>query len=130
MSNSILKSANEEMNTIFGDLPYTAEDRYYEILNNISIAVVDYRVKHGFSQKQLAEMLDVSQAMVSKYESGDYNISLKSLVSLLDKLNIRMNIDFDGASAFSEPELKESPYLRYDAEDDASLEEEALGGIA
>ena len=67
MSNSILKSANEVMNTIFGDLPYTAEDRYYEILNNISIAVVDYRVKHGFSQKQLAEMLDVSQAMVSKY---------------------------------------------------------------
>ena len=130
MSNSILKSANEVMNTIFGDLPYTAEDRYYEILNNISIAVVDYRVKHGFSQKQLAEMLDVSQAMVSKYESGDYNISLKALVSLLDKLNIRMNIDFDGASAVSEPELKESPYLRYDAEDDASLEEEALGGIA
>lgn len=130
MSNSILKSANEVMNTIFGDLPYTAEDRYYEILNNISIAVVDYRVRHGFSQKQLAEMLDVSQAMVSKYESGDYNISLKSLVSLLDKLNIRMSIDFDGVSAVSEPELKESPYLRYDAEDDASLEEEALGGIA
>ena len=130
MSNSILKSANEVMNTIFGDLPYTAEDRYYEILNNISIAVVDYRVKHGFSQKQLAEMLDVSQAMVSKYESGDYNISLKALVSLLDKLNIRMSIDFDGTSAVSEPELKESSYLRYDAEDDASLEEEALGGIA
>lgn len=130
MSNSILKSANEVMNTIFGDLPYTAEDRYYEILNNISIAVVDYRVKHGFSQKQLAEMLDVSQAMVSKYESGDYNISLKALVSLLDKLNIRMNIDFDGASAVSEPELKESSYLRYDAGADANLEEEALGGIA
>lgn len=130
MSNSILKSANEVMSTIFGDLPYTAEDRYYEILNNISIAVVDYRVKHGFSQKQLAEMLDVSQAMVSKYESGDYNISLKALVSLLDKLNIRMSIDFDGVSAVSEPELKESSYLRYDAEDDASLEEEALGGIA
>ena len=130
MSNSILKSANEVMDTIFGNLPYTAEDRYYEILNNISIAVVDYRVKHGFSQKQLAEMLDVSQAMVSKYESGDYNISLKALVSLLDKLNIRMNIDFDGASAVSEPELKESAYLRYDAGADANLEEEALGGIA
>lgn len=130
MSNSILKSANEVMNTIFGDLPYTAEDRFYEILNNISIAVVDYRVKHGFSQKQLAEMLDVSQAMVSKYESGDYNISLKALVSLLDKLNIRMNIDFDGASAVSEPELKESSYLRYDAGAGANLEEEALGGIA
>ena len=130
MSNSILKSANEVMNTIFGGLPYTADDRYYEILNNISIAVVDYRVKHGFSQKQLAEKLDVSQAMVSKYESGDYNISLKALVSLLDKLNIRMSIDFDGVSAVSEPELKESSYVRYDAEADANLVGEALGGIA
>ena len=55
MSNSILKSANEVMDTIFGNLPYTAEDRYYEILNNISIAVVDYRVKHGFSQKQYTD---------------------------------------------------------------------------
>lgn len=130
MSNSILKSANEVVNTIFGGLPYTADDRYYEILNNISIAVVDYRVKHGFSQKQLAEKLDVSQAMVSKYESGDYNISLKALVSLLDKLNIRMSIDFDGVSAVSEPELKESSYVRYDAETDANLVGEALGGIA
>lgn len=130
MSNSILKSANEVMNTIFGDLPYTSEDRYYEILNNISIAVVDYRIKHGFSQKQLAEKLDVSQAMVSKYESGDYNISLKALVSLLDKLNINMSIDFDGTSAVSEPELKESSYVRYDAGDDANLVGEALGGIA
>ena len=41
-----------------------------------------------------------------------------------------MNIDFDGASAVSEPELKESSYLRYDAGAGANLEEEALGGIA
>lgn len=92
MANIEMKNAFASMNQICGDLPHTAEDRYYEMLDSISIAVVDYRAAHGLSQRQLAEQLGVSQAMVSKYESGDYNISLKALIELFDKLSIEMDI--------------------------------------
>ena len=94
MPDTNMINAFDAVNSICGDLPCTAEDRYYETLDSISIAVVDYRVSHNLSQKQLADHLGISQAMVSKYESGDYNISLRALIDLFDKLSIPLNISF------------------------------------
>lgn len=97
MTDIIMKNAFEAVEQICDGLPYTAEDRYYEMLDNISIAVVEYRVSHNLSQQQLAAQIGVSQAMVSKYESGDYNISLKALVELFDKLSIPFELKFGDA---------------------------------
>lgn len=79
---------------IFGELTpeERLEERYYDILNNISVALVEYRIKHNLNQKQLSEMLDVAQSMVSKYESGDYNISIKALNELCGKLGFSLNV--------------------------------------
>ena len=86
-----MRDAYQVIDEICGDLPYTFEDKYYDALNNISVALVDYRIAHHLSQKQLADKLGMSQAMISKYESGDNNFSLKTLFELLGKLKI----DFD-----------------------------------
>lgn len=107
MNDNRMTDAFSAMNRICGDLPYTVEDRYYEMLDHISIAIVDYRVCHKLSQKQLADQLGVSQAMVSKYESGDYNISLKALMELFDKLSIPLSISI-GKESQSQ---SESPVL-------------------
>ena len=68
------------------------EYRYYEILGNISRMLVEYRINNNLNQKQLSSLLDVSQSMVSKYESGDYNISIRALNELCGKLNIDLDI--------------------------------------
>ena len=96
------------INEIFGELTpeERIEERYYDILNNISIALVEYRIKHNLNQKQLSEKLGVAQSMVSKYESGDYNISIKSLNELCGKLGFSLNVNI---SIPEETENTDSP---------------------
>ena len=118
MANVTMKDAFKAMNEICGDLPYTADDRYYETLDNISIAIVNYRIAHHLSQQQLADYLRISQAMVSKYESGDYNISWKALFDLFDKLAIPFELKFNPTA-----ESEDSPAKSEDSypEEDVSL---------
>ena len=68
------------------------EARYYNMLIDISIAIVDYREKHNLNQHALARLLGVSQPMVTKYESGDYNFSLKTLNLLCGTLGLDLKI--------------------------------------
>lgn len=69
------------------------EARYYEILCTISRKLVEYRIKHNLTQKQLSEKLGVAQSVVSKYERGDYNISIKTLNELCGKLGLSLEIN-------------------------------------
>lgn len=83
---------------------------YYDLLNKLAVALVDYRMEHDLSQKQLGEVLGVTQAMVSKYESGDYNISMKAMCDLTRRLNIPFSIKI-GEEAL--PVKQHSVYLPY-----------------
>ncbi len=74
------------------------KDSLYEIYYKISIALFDYREKHKLSQKKLAEILGVTQPMVAKLESGDYNYTVEQLWKIATKLSFRFNIDFETAS--------------------------------
>ena len=93
---------------IFGDLTTEEqiEARYYDILGDISIALVEYRIRHNLNQKQLSEKLGVAQSMVSKYESGDYNISIRALNELCGKLGFSLDVKI---TAPAEAENTESP---------------------
>ena len=46
------------------------------------------------TQAQLAAKLDMSQAMVSSYESGSRNISLKTLSDIAAKLGCSVSLSF------------------------------------
>lgn len=65
-------------------------DLYYEI----STAIFEYRVKNNLTQKELASRLGVTQAMVSKLESGDYNYSVEQLWKISQKLDFKFKIIF------------------------------------
>lgn len=69
------------------------KDSLYDIYYDISTAIFDYRMKHKLSQKQLGERLGVTQAMVSKLESGDYNYTVEQLWRIAQKLDFKLNID-------------------------------------
>lgn len=56
------------------------------IASEISI----HRMKKGMSQKELADALGVTQALVSRWENGETNYTLSTLVSIADKLDIKM----------------------------------------
>ncbi len=64
----------------------------YDIYYKISTAIFMYRTKHKLSQKKLAEKLGVTQAMVSKLESGDYNYTVEQLWKISQKLGFRFDV--------------------------------------
>ena len=67
-------------------------EELYDIYYKISTAVFKYRVKHNLSQKKLAEKLGVTQAMVSKLESGNYNYTVEQLWKISQKLGFRFDV--------------------------------------
>lgn len=65
-----------------------------DILVDIASEFINYRINNNMTQKDLAEKLEITQAMVSKLESGDYNPSVRMLFEISQKLGWGFNIEF------------------------------------
>jgi len=70
----------------------------YDIYYKITTAIFKYRTTYKLSQKKLAEKLGVTQAMVSKLESGDYNYTVEQLWKISQKLGLSFDVVFEEAS--------------------------------
>jgi transcriptional regulator with XRE-family HTH domain len=89
----------------------SSKDSLYEIYYQISTALFDYRIKHNLSQKKLAEKLGVTQPMVAKLESGDYNYTIEQLWKIANKLGFAFHIEFkerepESFSVIARPDLR------------------------
>lgn len=73
--------------SLFDDIP---ADRMFALKNRAIIANAIYheRKRRGMSQAEFADLFDVAQPMVSKWESGEYNFSIDGLSSLFYRLDI------------------------------------------
>lgn len=78
----------------------TSDSYYYDILYKVSTAVFESRISKDMNQNEFSNLLGVSQAMVSKYESGDYNFTIKQICKLCEKLDL--HIDFSLSPIASE----------------------------
>lgn len=63
--------------------------------SKISMKIFDERIARGMKQKEFAEYLDVSQSMISKLESGEYNPTVEQLYKIATKLDLKLRIDLD-----------------------------------
>jgi len=70
------------------------EFEYEDILYDISTMIFKNRLSRNMNQKEFAKLLDISQSMVSKLESGEYNPSIGQLLKVTRKLNVKMDIKF------------------------------------
>lgn len=63
---------------------------------NIAQAIKKARIKAGFSQKQLAELLNTTQSFISDLENADYeSYSLPTLRKIAKVLNLKLTVRFD-----------------------------------
>jgi transcriptional regulator with XRE-family HTH domain len=92
MNNIILKDPYDWINDTTKDTRELFE--LDDLLYSFSITLFDYRNDRSMSQKQLAEILGVSQAMISKLESGEYNPSMAQLWKIAKKLDLDFRITF------------------------------------
>ena len=64
-------------------------------LAKISAQIERCRLDMHMSQKEFAAYMGVSQGMISKWESREYNFTVRSLNEICPKLNLKFNILFD-----------------------------------
>jgi len=63
---------------------------------NLPQAIREARVKHGLSQRTLAQKIGVTGGAVWKYETGKSSPSLAHLQALADALDLVFVVDGDG----------------------------------
>ena len=66
----------------------------------ISAFIYKHRKELGMSQKAFAKMMDVTQGMVSKWESAEYNFTIESIAQISEKLNVTFDIEFSPESEY------------------------------
>lgn len=57
-------------------------------------AIIDARQMSGMTQKELAEKTGITQADISRLESGSANPSLKTLQRLADGMGMKLKLEF------------------------------------
>ena len=60
-------------------------------------AMIDARKRDGITQKQLSEKTGITQADISKLETGNANPSLKTLLRLASGMGMRLKLLFEPA---------------------------------
>lgn len=86
------KLVNASEVDIFSDLS-REEKMETDMLAYIALKIHERRIEMGMSQTEFAKMNKVSQAMVSKWESGEYNFTIQALAKIF--ANIGLNLSFD-----------------------------------
>ncbi len=63
-------------------------------LKDLPIALIQSRIANGYSQSKLAEMLEMKEQQLQRYEAERYDsASLKTLLKIAEVLKIRLNAD-------------------------------------
>ena len=71
--------------------------REYEAIQpelNITRAIFDARIRSGMTQTQLSKRSGISQADISRLETGNRNPSLNLLKRLANAMNVTLRIEF------------------------------------
>ena len=82
----------KDLISIFDDNLSASDILSAKVLSKVSSIIVNSRIKLGMTQKEFAQYMNVSQGMVSKWESADYNFSLKTLSEIAAKLNLDLDV--------------------------------------
>ena len=93
-----MNTKTETYSSFFDSLP---EHRLHTALIRGAIAatIINKRHELGLTQKDFAKKCGVSQGMVSKWESAEYNFTIATLSELMSMLEIPFDVLLDGKSA-------------------------------
>ena len=62
-------------------------------LAKISAQIERSRLEKGMTQQEFAKYMGVSQGMISKWESREYNFTINTLNEICEKINLELTID-------------------------------------
>ena len=83
-------------------------------LAKISAQIERCRLDMGMTQQKFAEYMGVTQAMVSKWESREYNFTIRTLNEICQKTNLNLSINSLNFPLFSRlPAIENSIYVSF-----------------
>ena len=106
------KSIREILNNLSDDAP-KSEIYAAHYLGKISGQILNLRMQSGLSQEEFAKKLGINQSMLSKYESGEYNFTVKKLADICCKLDIDLTLNLNSHGVHEESLRKNWEYPVY-----------------
>lgn len=94
---------NTTQNEMFDFLSnYLSKSDIYasKAIAKISMFIFQKRRELGMTQKAFAKMMGVTQGMVSKWESAEYNFTVENIAQIAEKLNVTFDIEFAPESEY------------------------------
>lgn len=82
----------EDLLQLFENKITLADINSAKCLGEISAAIAKRRIELQMTQSEFAKYLGVSQGMVSKWESTDYNFTIKGLAEIAQKLGLEVSV--------------------------------------
>lgn len=76
-------------------LKYPAVKKAYDDLElefALISAMIDYRIKKGITQKQLAEKIGTKQSSIARFESGNYNPTLAFVQKIAHAVGAKIEV--------------------------------------
>ena len=86
------KLASEKKTTWVSEGFSEAEVKTMVELAKISAQIERCRIEMGLTQQEFAEYMGVTQGMVSKWESREYNFTIKTLNEICQKIDLKLYV--------------------------------------
>lgn len=89
-----MKGTTNEMYSLLANYISKSDIYAATVIAKVSAFIINYRNRTGMTQKEFAEFMGVSQGMVSKWESTEYNFSVESIAQIAEKLGYTFDVEF------------------------------------
>ncbi|MCM1303247.1 MAG: helix-turn-helix domain-containing protein [Lachnospiraceae bacterium] len=86
------QSGLSDLLQLFADNVTVSDIIASNVLGNISASIVEKRIQSDMTQQEFANHMCVSQGMVSKWEGGDYNFTIRTLADIAEKLDMDLTV--------------------------------------
>lgn len=82
----------EDLLALFENVIQPEDIIYAKISSQVSSAIVKERLRLKMNQKEFADYIHSQQSLVSRWESGKYNFSLRKLSEISAALDMKLNL--------------------------------------
>lgn len=91
----------------------TEELLFAHFSSEIAVAIAAKRIEMGLTQKDFAERLGKTQAVVSKWENGEVNFTLRTLIDLAQKLDLELALSLKPVKKIQDDKIIKFPGRYY-----------------
>lgn len=88
----------DDLFDLFEDVLSPADVLTSKLMAQISTAITKERLKLSMNQTDFAQHIGATQSLVSRWEHGDYNFSIRKIAEIAEKLNLDINITMHSMS--------------------------------